>query len=58
MNRNNNGDYANVIIKDPPGENYKWIRNQSSSELQKFQASVKSPVLKDYVKYWNGYNTM
>ena len=34
--RDNNGDDAIVIIKDPPGENYKWIGNQSSSELQKF----------------------
>ena len=37
MNRDNNGDDAIVIIKDPPGENYKWIRNNSSSELQKFR---------------------
>ena len=37
MNRDNNGDDAIVIIQDPPGENYKWIRNQSSSELQKFR---------------------
>ena len=37
MNRDNNGYDAIVIIKDPPGENYKWIRNKSSSELQKFR---------------------
>ena len=37
MNRDNNEDDAIVIIKDPPGENYKWIRKQSSSELQKFR---------------------
>ena len=37
MNIDNKGDDAIVIIKDPPGENYKWIRNQSSSELQRFR---------------------
>ena len=37
MNRDNNGDDTIVIIKDPPGENYEWIRNKSSSQLQKFR---------------------
>ena len=38
MNWINNGDDAFVIIiKDPPGVNYNWIRNQSSSDLQKFR---------------------
>ena len=38
MNRDNNGDDAIVVIKDQPGENYRWIRNtgKSSSELQNF----------------------
>ena len=37
MKRDNNGDDAFVIIKDPPRVNYNLIRNQSSSELQKFR---------------------
>ena len=64
MNRDNNGDDAIVIIKDQPGENYRWIRNKSSSELQNFrffffffffltwegrEGRVKSPVRSEYV---------
>ena len=37
MKRDNNGDDAIVMIKDPARVNYNWIRNQSSSELQKFR---------------------
>ena len=37
MKRDNNGDDAVVIIKDAARVNYNWIRNQSSSELQKFR---------------------
>ena len=53
MKRDNNGDDAIVIIKDPARLNYNWIRNQSSSELQKFRFFFFTWLEKGAKEAWN-----